>query len=178
VVATNRDLPAMVAAGTFREDLFFRISQFHIELPPLRDRGEDISRLIRFFLETAKPKGEIGIELDPEAEELLLEYRWPGNVRELENVIGRAVIMADGGRITIGDLPPGLSVQSKKSPREQKVFSLGGSLRDQVRRAEADIIFRVLKECGGDRKLAAQQLEIGLSSLYRKMEEFEALGVT
>jgi two-component system, NtrC family, response regulator AtoC len=178
VVATNRDLPAMVAAGTFREDLFFRISQFHIDLPPLRDRGEDVLRLIRFFLETAKQKGETGIELDPAAEELLLEYRWPGNVRELENVIGRAIIMADGERITIGDLPPGLSVQGKKPSREQKVFSGGGSLRDQVRRAEADIIFRVLKECGGDRKAAAQQLEIGLSSLYRKLEEFEALGVT
>jgi DNA-binding NtrC family response regulator len=178
VVATNRDLPAMVAAGTFREDLFFRISQFHIDLPPLRDRGEDVLRLIRFFLETAKPMGEAGIELDPEAEELLLEYCWRGNVRELENVIGRAVIMADGGRITVGDLPPGLSVQGKKPSREQKVFSAGGSLRDQVRRAEADIIFRVLKECAGDRKAAAQQLEIGLSSLYRKLEEFEALRLT
>jgi two-component system response regulator AtoC len=108
----------------------------------------------------------------------LLEYCWRGNVRELENVIGRAVIMADGGRITVGDLPPGLSVQGKKPSREQKVFSAGGSLRDQVRRAEADIIFRVLKECAGDRKAAAQQLEIGLSSLYRKLEEFEALRLT
>lgn len=175
IVATNRDLPAMVAAGTFREDLFFRISQFHIDLPPLRDRGEDILRLIRFFLQTAKFKGETDIELDPAAEELLLEYRWPGNVRELENVIGRAFIMADGGRITIGDLPPGLSVQGNKSTREQKVATAGGSLRDQVRRAEADIIFRVLMECSGDRKAAAQQLEIGLSSLYRKLEEFESL---
>lgn len=177
VVATNRDLPAMVAAGTFREDLFFRISQFHIDLPPLRDRGDDILRLIHFFLETAKLKGETNIELDPAAEELLLEHRWPGNVRELENVIGRAMIMADGGRITIGDLPPGLTVQGNKPVPEQKPVSTTGSLRDQVRRAEADIIFRVLKECGGDRKVAAQQLEIGLSSLYRKLEEFEELGV-
>lgn len=178
VVATNRDLSAMVAAGTFREDLFFRISQFHIDLPPLRDRGEDIPRLIRFFLQTAQTKGDTTIELDPAAEELLLEYRWPGNVRELENVIGRAFIMADGGRITIGDLPPGLSGQSNKSVREQQVLSVGGNLRDQVRRAEADIIFRVLKECGGDRKAAAQQLEIGLSSLYRKLEEYEAWRVS
>lgn len=177
VVATNRDLSAMVAAGTFREDLYFRISQFHIDLPPLRDRGEDIPRLIRFFLQAAQTKGDTTIELDPAAEELLLEYRWPGNVRELENVIGRAFIMADGGRITIGDLPPGLSIQGNKSARGQQVQSTGGSLRDQVRRAEADIIFRVLKECGGDRKAAAQQLEIGLSSLYRKLEEFEAMGV-
>jgi two-component system response regulator AtoC len=177
VVATNRDLPAMVAAGTFREDLFFRISQFHIDLPPLRERVEDIPLLIRFFLQTICQKGDTSIELDPAAEELLLEYRWPGNVRELENVLGRAFIMADGGRITIGDLPPNLSsVRSNRLSRDQKPGS--GSLRDQVRRAEADIIFHVIKECGGDRKAAAQQLEIGLSSLYRKLDEFEALGVS
>ena len=178
VVATNRDLPAMVAAGTFREDLFFRISQFHIDLPPLRDRVEDIPLLIRFFLQTLKSKGDSHIELDPAAEELLLEYRWPGNVRELENVLGRAFIMADGGRITIGDLPPGLSARSNRPMRDPKAGVAGGSLREQVRRAEADIIFRVLKECDGDRKAAAQQLEIGLSSLYRKLEEFEALRMT
>ncbi len=178
VVATNRDLPAMVAAGTFREDLFFRISQFHIDLPPLRDRVEDIPLLIRFFLQTLKSKGDSHIELDPAAEELLLEYRWPGNVRELENVLGRAFIMADGGRITIGDLPPGLSARGNRPMRDAKAGATGGSLREQVRRAEADIIFRVLKECDGDRKAAAQQLEIGLSSLYRKLEEFEALRMT
>jgi DNA-binding NtrC family response regulator len=178
VVATNRDLPAMVAAGTFREDLFFRISQFHIDLPPLRDRVEDIPLLIRFFLQTLKSKDDSHIELDPAAEELLLEYRWPGNVRELENVLGRAFIMADGGRITIGDLPPGLSARGSRPIRDPKAGVAGGSLREQVRRAEADIIFRVLKECDGDRKAAAQQLEIGLSSLYRKLEEFEALRMT
>lgn len=178
VVATNRDLPAMVAAGTFREDLYFRISQFHIDLPPLRERGDDLLRLIGFFLQAANPSGDAPIELDPAAEELLLEYRWPGNLRELENVIGRAVIMADGGRITIGDLPPGLTARTNSSAKEVKAPGPGGSLREQVRRAEADIIFRVLKECGGDRKAAAQQLEIGLSSLYRKLEEFDSLGVT
>lgn len=177
VVATNRDLPAMVAAGTFREDLYFRISQFHIDLPPLRDRGDDLLRLIGFFLEAAKLKGDTQIELDPAAEELLLEYRWPGNLRELENVIGRALIMADGGRITIADLPPGLSARGGGGTKEPKAAATSGSLRDQVRRAEADIIFRVLRECGGDRKAAAQQLEIGLSSLYRKLDEFEAMGV-
>lgn len=177
VVVTNRDLPAMVAAGTFREDLFFRISQFHIDMPPLRDRMEDVPALIRFFLQTMESKGETKIELDPAAEELLLEYHWPGNVREMENVLGRAFIMADGGRITIADLPPGLSGRSNRQQRDQKSGTPGGSLREQVRRAEADIILRVLNECGGDRKAAAQQLEIGLSSLYRKLDEFEALKV-
>lgn len=177
VVATNRDLQAMVAAGTFREDLFFRISQFHIDLPPLRDRGEDLGRLVRYFLAASGSKGDAAVEIDPAAEELLLEYRWPGNVRELENVVARAVIMADGKRITIADLPPALSARSGKPARELKA-SASGSLRDQIRRAEADIIFRVLKECNGDRKLAAQQLEIGVSSLYRKLEEFEGLGMS
>lgn len=176
IAATNRDLPAMVAAGTFREDLYFRISQFHIDLPPLRDRGDDLLRLIGFYLEAAKLKGDTQIDLDPAAEELLLEYHWPGNLRELENVIGRAVIMADAGRITIADLPPGLSARGGSSAKEPKAASTSGSLREQVRRAEADIIFRVLRECGGDRKAAAQQLEIGLSSLYRKLDEFEAIG--
>ncbi|MBI5897911.1 MAG: sigma-54-dependent Fis family transcriptional regulator [Rhodocyclales bacterium] len=177
IVATNRDLPAMIAAGTFREDLYFRISQFHIDLPPLRERGDDLLRLIGFFLDAAKIKGASDIELDPAAEELLLEYRWPGNLRELENVIGRALIMADGGRITIADLPPGLSARSNTLAQEPRSAAAGGSLREQVRRAEADIIFRVLKECGGDRKAAASQLEIGLSSLYRKLDEFEAMGM-
>lgn len=177
IVATNRDLPAMIAAGTFREDLYFRISQFHIDLPPLRERGDDLLRLIGFFLDAAKTKGAADIALDPAAEELLLEYRWPGNLRELENVIGRALIMADGGRITIADLPPGLSARSNSLAHEPR-SAAGGSLREQVRRAEADIIFRVLKECGGDRKAAASQLEIGLSSLYRKLDEFEAMGMT
>jgi two-component system response regulator AtoC len=176
VVATNRDLPMMVAAGSFREDLFFRISQFHIDIPPLRNRGEDILRLINFFLDAAKQKGETNIELDSAAEELLLEYPWPGNVRELENVIGRAMIMSDGGKITIGDLPPSLSIRTGKFEGEQKSPLASRSLRDQIRQAEADIIFRVLTECDGDRKAAARQLEIGLSSLYRKLEEFEALG--
>lgn len=178
IVATNRDLPAMVAAGTFREDLYFRISQFHIDLPPLRERGDDLLRLIGFFLNAAKVKDDAPIELDPAAEELLLEYHWPGNLRELENVIGRALIMADGGRITIADLPPNLSSRGGSPARGQTFATGGGSLREQVRRAEADIIFRVLRDCGGDRKAAAQLLEIGLSSLYRKLDEFEALGMT
>jgi two-component system response regulator AtoC len=75
-------------------------------------------------------------------------------------------------------LPPGLTARTNSTAKEPKIQGSGGSLREQVRRAEADIIGRVLKDCGGDRKAAAQQLEIGLSSLYRKLEEFESLGVS
>lgn len=178
IAATNRDLPAMVQQASFREDLYFRISQFHIELPPLRDRKEDIPRLITYLMETSGPKGALGMALDPAAEELLLDYHWPGNVRELENVISRAFIMADGGKITVGDLPAGLSSRPVRTGRESRLeVSANRSLRDQLRRIEAEIIFRTLDECNGDRKMAAMQLEIGLSSLYRKLEDFEDMGI-
>ncbi len=177
VAATNRNLGDMVKEGRFREDLYFRLSVFHIHIPPLRERRDDISRLIRFVLGSLAGNGRKPMELDPIAEEILVDYAWPGNVRELENVINRAHILADGGRISLADLPPDIARQSP--PRERSGMDVAGfgGLREQLRRVEADIIVRTLKECGGDRRGAAQKLEIGLSSLYRKLEEFEALGM-
>lgn len=177
VAATNRNLADMVKAGSFREDLYFRLSMFHIHIPPLRDRREDIPRLIRFVLQNLGGNGKKLMELDPMAEEILVEYGWPGNVRELENVINRAYILADGGRITLADLPPDIARQMPSRDRGGMDVAMAGGLREQLRRVEADIILRTLRECGGDRRSAAQKLEIGLSSLYRKLEEFEAMGV-
>lgn len=178
VAATNRNLGEMVKEGKFREDLFFRLSMFHIHIPPLRERRDDISRLIRFVLSGFAGNGKKPMELDPMAEEILIDYAWPGNVRELENVINRAHILADGGRITLADLPPDIARQSNAKERTGTDLNPGGGgLREQLRRVEADIILRTLKEFGGDRRLAAQKLEIGLSSLYRKLEEFETMGV-
>lgn len=170
IAATNRNLVEMVSTGTFREDLYFRISQFHIHIPPLRERKEDIPRLLRHIMQNVAGPEHRGIELDPVAEEILVDYTWPGNVREMENVINRAFILADGGRITVTDLPPDIARQSGDR-RAAAVDSCGGSLREQMRQVEAEVIMRALKECNGDRKAAAQKLEIGLSSLYRKLEE-------
>jgi two-component system response regulator AtoC len=171
IAATNRDLGEMVRQGTFREDLYFRLSQFYIHIPPLRDRREDIPRLIRYTMQNVAGTARQPLELDPAAEEVLVDYAWPGNVREMENVINRAYILADGGRITLGDLPPDIAryVPSVTATANR---GLQGSLRDQLRRIEAEIIYQTLAECGDDRKAAAQRLEIGLSSLYRKLEEF------
>jgi DNA-binding NtrC family response regulator len=180
VAATNRNLADMVKEGTFREDLFFRLSMFHIHIPPLRDRRDDIARLIRYVLQNLAGNNKKPMELDPMAEELLNDYAWPGNVRELENVINRANILADGGRIALSDLPPDIArnTVSKAAVNGGIEVAAAGGLREQLRRIEAEIIFRTLKDCASDRKLAAQRLEIGLSSLYRKIEEFEALGMT
>lgn len=178
VAATNRNLLEMVKEGRFREDLYFRLSMFHIHIPPLRERRDDIGRFIHFVLQNlAGGQGKRSLELDPVAEEILVEYPWPGNVRELENVINRAHILADGDRITLADLPPDIARAAPVKDRGGVEFACSGGLREQLRRVEADIILRSLRDAGGDRRLAAQGLEIGLSSLYRKLEEFEALGM-
>lgn len=177
VAATNRNLAEMVKAGTFREDLYFRLSMFQIHIPPLRERREDIGRLVRYVLQNLAGNSKKAMDLDPMAEELLNDYAWPGNVRELENVINRAFILADGDRIALSDLPPDIARAPAVRSFSGMDVAASGGLREQLRRVEADIIFRSLKECGGDRKQASQRLEIGLSSLYRKLEEFEALGI-
>jgi two-component system response regulator AtoC len=176
IAATNRDLGEMVAQGLFREDLFFRLSVFHIFVPPLRERRQDIPALIRFLI--TRNTRRIGIDaqdvsLDPGVEELLLNYGWPGNVRELENIINRALILADGGHISLADLPPQISQTLASSPQSYDNLPLSGTLREQVRKYEASIILRTIEETGGDRRAAAQKLDIGLSSLYRKLEEIE-----
>ena len=176
IAATNRDLGEMVAQGTFREDLFFRLSVFHIFVPPLRERRQDIPALIKFLItRNTRRIGSGGqeVSLDPGVEELLLNYAWPGNVRELENVIGRALILADGNHISLADLPPQISQTLPSSHQPYGTLPLSGTLREQVRKYEASIILRTIEETGGDRRAAAQKLDIGLSSLYRKLEEIE-----
>ena len=178
VAATNRNLAEMVKEGSFREDLYFRLSMFAIKIPPLRERREDIPRLIRYVLQNIGGKGvKKSLELDPMAEEILVEYAWPGNVHELENVLNRVYILADGGHITLSDLPP--DIARATLPREPSGMDVAesGGLREQLRRLEAEIILRALGDCGSDRRMAAQRLGIGLSSLYRKLDELAALGV-
>jgi two-component system response regulator AtoC len=177
VAATNRDLPAMVQQGRFREDLFFRLSVFQIAMPPLRDRRVDIPALVQHLLaRRVGPAGGETLAIDPEAMDMLTAFNWPGNVRQLENVLHRAAILADGGCIHAGDLPPEVS---------RALPALGGtsgaesgelSLRERVRRFEVSLILRAIDECGGDRRAAAAKLGIGLSSLYRKLEEFQGDG--
>ncbi len=173
VAATNRDLAEMVAQGKFREDLFFRLTVFHIHVPPLRERRQDLSSLVKFLVQrNTRRLGSNGyqISLDSDVEELLVNYDWPGNVRELENVIDRALILADSGRITLADLPPQIA-KCDQPAQNGSSAQFTGSLREQVRKYEAALIYRTIEESGGDRRLAAQKLNIGLSSLYRKLEE-------
>jgi len=160
LAATNRDPAAMIAEGSLREDIYYRLRGFEIHLPLLRERPEDIPLLARSFLE-----GSAGT-LSPEALEKLNRYTWPGNVRQLRNVIHSAVAIADGGRICAHHLifePAGDSTSDSPVP-----FS--GSLT--IRELERQAIIRALRERGGNRSQAARILGIDRSTLRRKMSEF------
>jgi DNA-binding NtrC family response regulator len=174
IAATNRDLQAMVREGRFREDLFFRLGVFHIHVPPLRERAADLRGLIRYILGGAAGADGAAVDAVPEievaAEEALLVYPWPGNVRELENVLSHAQIVGDGGRITLADLPAEVA---RVAPGSGVSVTSAGTLRSRLRRFESEVILRALEEADGDRRIAAQRLGIGLSSLYRKIEELD-----
>jgi len=179
VTATNRDLSKMVADGKFREDLYFRLSGFLIHSPPLRNRQKDILGLVRFLLKrgATNMSEATDVTIDPKAEEMLVAYEWPGNIREMENVIDRALILADDGRITCSDLPLQITKGATSCDPTLQTGNIGDSLRDQVRRYENSVICKAIADADGDRRVAAQKLGLGLSSLYRKLEEFEALGI-
>jgi DNA-binding NtrC family response regulator len=173
IAACNRNLLELVNQGRFREDLYFRVSVFQIAVPPLRERPEDIRGLIAFALRAngRAKAGAPAIELDPDAEDVLLRYAWPGNVRELENVITRACILVEGNSISVDELPLELVHSVETQPLSRVNAADDGSLRSQMRRLQTDIVLRAIREAGGDRKLAAQRLKISLSGLYSKLNE-------
>jgi two-component system response regulator AtoC len=174
IAATNHDLAETVKQGRFREDLYFRLAMFRLHLPALRERRPDLPAFIRHTLSAMRHSGgKHGIELDPAAEEALAAADWPGNVRELENVLNRACILADGDRITLADLPADITRIPPAALAAGAAPVCDGSLRSQLRALEAGLIARALEQANYDRRLAAERLGIGLSSLYRKLEELE-----
>ncbi len=162
IAATNKDLPAAIKTGAFREDLYYRLNVINIAIPPLRERREDIDGLARHFLaKFAKKLAKPVMEFTSEALELLLTYRWPGNVRELENVIERAVIVCEAGTIGAEDL----SISSYAGIAD---LSVNPSLEEM----EKNYILRVLKETGGNQSKASQLLGIDRKTLYLKLKKY------
>jgi two-component system response regulator HydG len=164
VAATNRDLRAAVTAGTFREDLYFRLSAFVITLPPLRDRREDIPLLAHQFVQRAAARMEKDVRtVSAEAMTLLVNYAWPGNVRELEHAIERGVILARGTTVTVRELPPEV-VQGRAGIRTTETLDL--------KKNEQRLIRQALDKFKGNRKRAAQALNISPVTLWRKMKDY------
>jgi transcriptional regulator with GAF, ATPase, and Fis domain len=176
VAATNRDLNAALANGAFREDLYYRLRVFEIQLPPLRDRREDILPLAAAFLEEIGPTvGRPAAGISREARDALLAYPWPGNVRELRNALERASILCDGGLITLEHLPIAVgSAHPAPSPSfGPGPIGLGSWPADGVKleRVERDLIAKALAEARNNRSRAARLLGITRSQLYYRMQK-------
>ncbi len=191
VAATNRDLKKLIAAGGFREDLFYRLNVVSIRLPALRERDTDIPLLVEHFLakfnERLK-KQVTGVE--PEALDILSAYGWPGNIRELENVMERSVLFCDAQKLRVEDLPGELrgSTGSVSPPTSDPSggdipLSAEGGLKEHVKvamsRLERDLVSRALKQTSGNVTHAARLLKISRKGLQLKMKELglrEGLG--
>jgi transcriptional regulator with PAS, ATPase and Fis domain len=170
IAATNRKLEEEIARGNFRSDLYYRLNVISIDIPPLRDRREDIPVLAESFLtEIARKRGEEPKTLSPEAAQRLQDYMWPGNVRELENAIERAVILASNGTIMPAALPDKIRERQREHFMDDRIIR-NPSL-DAIERA---YIMWVLRSEGGNKMRAAEVLGIDASTLHRKLSKFEA----
>ena len=165
IAATNSDLPALVEAGRFREDLFYRLNVINLELPPLRRRGDDVTLLADFFLARYNAKNSKHLSgFTPAALEVLGRYGWPGNVRELENAVERAVVLSRQSQVDVDALPP--NVVAGRARLEQVVIPVGCTLRD----AEMELIQATLESTGGDKEMAARILGIAARTIYRRLQ--------
>lgn len=171
IAATNRHLDAMISEGTFREDLFYRLSVIVINIPPLRERREDIALLAESFLAGhAAKSGQPAKRLHPETLKLLAGFSWPGNVRQLQNEIERLVIMS-GNQQEIG--PDLLAPQIKNAATSAAVFApVTGSLKDAAEALERNMIEATLLRCGGNKSEAARELGISRSNLIAKAQSY------
>jgi len=164
LAATNKDLLAEVQKGTFREDLFYRLNVIPINVPPLRDRRNDIPLLARYFLKRfSSEQGKNIPEFSPESLRILMDYPWPGNVRELENSVEHAVVRSKGQVIGVGDLPTSL-----------RTFEPVVQPRSVPNLSENERVFleNALSRNAWNKKKTAQELGIGRSTLYSKLRRY------
>jgi DNA-binding NtrC family response regulator len=165
IAATNRDLDSAIRAGTFRQDLYFRLNVVQIKLPPLRDRKSDIPLLVTAFLEKFSDSQGPVRTISEDAMRRLIAYDWPGNVRELENAIERAVALGSGPILHVADLPTNLQFPAgDRVPERDEILPL-----DELERRA---ILRTLRETSGDKLAAARMLGIGKTTLYRKLKQY------
>jgi DNA-binding NtrC family response regulator len=172
VAATNRDLHKMVSQGTFREDLYYRINVITINVPPLRERQEDISLLVEYFMKNLNGKSDRKRILSSEILERLIQYSYPGNVRELKNLIERVFMLSENDVIGLQDLPS----EVRKGTGGDHVASdnwNGQTLNQILKHTEKRVISQILKQVKGNKLKAAKLLKISRSTLYTKIEDYQ-----
>jgi len=188
VAATHRDLPARIAEGEFREDLYYRLSVFPIEIAPLRDRPADIPPLVEAFVRRQHERTGIGLSIDEAAMQVLLDYDWPGNVRELANLVERLAVTRPNGIVTANDLPWPL-VERRPATDEPGILSAslapgigqagpvlpadGIDLKRYLADIERDMIATALDEAGGVVQKAADRLGVGRTTLVEKIRRYD-----
>ena len=189
VAATNRNLLKEIEVGRFRQDLYYRLSVVTVEIPPLRERRDDIPLLVERFRDVfAKEHDRPVTGVTPGAFAALVNYEWPGNVRELKNIIESSVLFAAGSKIDVADLPAALRAQAgvvdapaavepgesphPEGPRAASVTATAGLLGKTIAEIEKEAILLALQASGGNRRKAAKRLDIGLRTLQRKLKEY------
>jgi len=165
IAATNADLEKKVKEGSFREDLYYRLSVIEIRIPPLRERREDIPVLVDYFIKSISEENKKDIKgIDDDAMTMLIGYDWPGNVRELKNVIERAVVLAKGEYITVAELPEKI--------KGAKIKGITGNLKDALSEYERSLIINAYEQYKRDKEATAKALGIDLVTLYRKLKKY------
>jgi len=168
VAATNRDLDDEVAQGRFRQDLFYRLNILRVDIPPLRDRGDDLDLLIDHYCALfARKTGRASLSISHGVRKMFARYQWPGNVRELRNVLERLAVLVPADPITEKDLPPGLLAGAGHVPQ-------GSASSLKLEDIEREHVLRVLERAGGNKKKAAELLGIDRSTLYARLKAYGA----
>jgi DNA-binding NtrC family response regulator len=172
LASSNESLLDRIKVGSFREDLYYRLAVIPIEMPPLRERPEDIPLLVRHFLDrcAAGVRREKPCEIEEEALLVLSQYRWPGNVRELENAVERACALCEQGVVRVEDLPPAIRGTGEMPPHRMFAIPVGQKLADFTATQEKIYIQETIRSTGGTREVAARLLGISPATLYRKLE--------
>ena len=174
IAATNANIEDAVQRGDFREDLYYRLNVITINLPPLRERTEDIPLLVRHFLHVYAEENEKAVgEVSPEAMRLLLGYGWPGNVRELENVVERAVVLSQSQMIDVDMLPSAVRQPGTVSPPTATLPNGGISLKEAISGYERQLIIKALQASGGVQKRAAELLSVKPTTLHEMMKRLK-----
>jgi two-component system NtrC family response regulator len=170
--ASNKNLKEEVAKREFREDLFYRLNVISIEVPPLKERVEDIRLLVNHFARKyGQDEGKAKIELSGEVWKAFYRYSWPGNVRELENAIERAVVLSSDGQIDLEDLPDELS-EKREDLDVDRFIPLGAPLQRTLEEIEEKLVRRALKECDNVQSHAADMLGITKSLIQHKLKKY------
>jgi DNA-binding NtrC family response regulator len=175
IAATNQNLSRQVQAGNFREDLYYRLNVFPIDIPPLRERKEDILLLMDYFLEKFNKKLGLSIGMDNDVKEKLLHYEWPGNIRELENLTERMMLLAKDNQITLREIPSEFEeaidkVKTMPADSDKKPFK--EYMRDHVENVEKQMIIKCLEESGGNVTNAAKKMGLSRKGLQLKMIKY------